>query len=169
MSVRSRFVNKLGFLSSLTMIAACVHGAAVPAGAASVYENRQGDRIIIAPGTITIGTAVHPLADCSDADTFCAASAEVGFRISFPRHCPGFVWIPGDGPMQLESIFPHGGGARYATRGGSPFVYVWQNNHGLVMLVYDPRSDFADPTTRYPLGTPAVYEHKSGPRLFACH
>jgi hypothetical protein len=168
MSVNLRTVNKAGLLLSLALTAACAHGAGTPTGTVSVYENQRGERIVITPGTIAIGGAVHPLADCSDVAFFCATS-DVGFRISFPRHCPDFAWIPEDGPMQLESIWPHGGGARYITRGGSPFIYDWQNNFGLVTLVYDPRSDFAVHGTRYPRGTPAIYEHKSGPRPFACH
>jgi hypothetical protein len=160
--------KRLGFLLSLALTA-CAHGAGASADSASVYESRQGERIAIAPGTITICTVVHPLTDCSDAEFFCAASEEIGFRISFPRRCPGFVWLPESGrPMQLLSIFPHGGGARYTTRGGSPFVYVWQNNYGLVMLVYDPRTDFAAHPNADPSHGPTVYERKSGPRLFAC-
>jgi hypothetical protein len=169
MSAGSPIANRTSLLLSLALTTACVHDAGAPAGAASVYQTRQGERIVITPSTIAIGTAVHPLVDCSDAETFCAASDEIGFRIFVPRRCPGFAWIPEDGPMQLESIWPHGGGARYVTRGGSPFIYDWQNNYGLVMLVYDPGSDFAVRGARYPRGTPALYEHKSGPRPFACH
>lgn len=169
MSARSRIVNRTGLLLFLGLTAACAHGAGSPTGIATVYENQRGERIVITPGTIVIGTTVHSLTDCSDAEFFCAASDEIGFRISFPRRCPGLAWIPEDGPMQIESLWPHGGGARYVSRGGSPFIYDWQNNYGLVMLVYDPGSNFAVRGARFPRGTPAVYEHKSGPRPFACH
>jgi hypothetical protein len=157
-------------LLSAALNAACAHGAAVPGRLASVYETRQGQRIVITPRSITIGTAVHSLTDCSDADTFCATSQEIGFRISFPRQCPGFVWSPeARSPMQLLSFFPHGGGARYTTHGGSPFVYVWQNSYGLVMLVYDPSADFSAHPAGDPSEGPTVYQHVSGPRPFACH
>lgn len=167
MCVRSPIANRLGLLLLLALPAACAHAATTTDGVAAVYENQRGDQIVIAANSIAIGGVIHPLTDCSDAAFFCATS-DVGFSISFPRHCPGFAWIPDDGPMQLESIWPHGGGARYVTRGGSPFIYDWQNSYGLVTLVYDPQSNFADRMTPYPRGTPAIYERKSGPPLFAC-
>ena len=168
MPAMSRIANRAGLLLSLALTAACVHGASPPAGAVSVYENQRGERIVITPRTIAIGTTLHPLIDCSNAEFFCAASEEIRFHIAFPRHCPDFVWSPREGPMQLLSMWPHGGGGRYATRGGSPFVYVWQNNYGLVMLVHDPRTDFAAHPNADPIEGPNVYERKSGPRLFAC-
>jgi hypothetical protein len=169
MSVRSRVVIGMSVLLS-SALTSCAHVAGAPANVASVYESRRGERIVITPDTIAIGTSVHPLTDCSDADSFCATSEEIGFRISFPRRCPGFVWLPeSGGAMQMLSLFPHGGGARYTNRGGSPFVYVWQNNYGLVMLVYDPRTDFGAHPNADPAEGPAVYQRKSGPRLFTCH
>jgi hypothetical protein len=170
MSARLRIVKGAGLLLSIGLTAACVHDVGSPARAATVYETRQGQRIAITPNAIAVGTAVHALTDCSDAENFCAASDEIGFRISFPRRCPGFVWFPeSSGSMQMLSLFPHGGGARYTNRGGAPFVYVWQNNYGLVMLVYDPRTDFAARPNADPAEGPTVYQHKSGPRLFTCN
>jgi hypothetical protein len=68
----------------------------------------------------------------------------------------------------MLSMWPHGGGARYTNRSGSPFVYDWQNHYGLVMIVHDPHTDFAAHPNADPVEGPSVYERKSGPRLFAC-
>jgi hypothetical protein len=167
MSVRSPAANRAAFFLALALIAACAQASRPSAGTASVYENHRRQRIVLTPNAITIGGVAHPLTDCSDADFFCATS-DIGFRISFPRRCPDFVWDAEGGPMQLLSMWPHGGAGRYATRGGSPFVYIWQNGYGLTALVYDPSTDFAAHPAEDRIGRPDLYEHKSGPRPFGC-
>lgn len=166
MSVRSRAANRLALLLLLAVPAACAHGAK-PAGGKTVYENERGERIVVAPGTITIAGVAHPLIDCSDAEWICASS-DNGFRISFPRKCPSVAWLAESGPMTMLSMWPHGGGGRYASRGSSHFVYDWQNEYGIRSITYDPRTNFAANSTDDPGGGPTSYEKKSGPRLFAC-
>lgn len=174
MSVRSRAANRLRLplllpllpLLLLAVPAACAHGAR-PAAKAAVYENARGERIVVGPAAITIAGVAYRLTDCSDSQWVCASS-DIGFRVSFPRRCPDIAWLAEAGPMKMLSMWPHGGGGRYASRDGAHFIYDWQNRYGIRSIIYDPRTDFAaDPSDdRFDGG--AVYEKKSGPPLFAC-
>jgi hypothetical protein len=166
MPARSRAANRLSLLLLLALQASCAHGAK-PAVGAAVFKNERGERIVIGLDAITIAGVTHPLTDCSDAEWICASS-DIGFRVSFPRKCPGFAWLAQEGRMTMLSMWPHGGGGRYASRDSSHFVYQWQNRYGLTGLVYDPKTNFAAPGSDDPLGGPTSYEKKSGPRLFAC-
>jgi hypothetical protein len=166
MSVRLQAATRLPLLLLLALPVACAHGAK-PAAGTAVFKNERGEKIVIAPGTITVAGITHPLTDCSDAEWICASS-DIGFRISFPRKCHAFAWLPEAGPMTMLSMWPHRGGGRYTSRGGPHFVYDWQNEYGIRSIVYDPRTDFAANPSDDRIGGPTSYEKKSGPRLFAC-
>jgi hypothetical protein len=118
---------------------------------------------------MTIDGVAQPLVDCSDAENICLRRAS-GFHASFPRTCPDQrSWFPDSGPMRWAMGSPHSYGGWYVNREKSPFVYVWEQQYGLSLLLYDPEKDFSSLTSVFTHEGPTAYYWQSGPHLFACH
>lgn len=131
--------------------------------------------------TITIGDAVHPLTDCSNAEFHCFRNDALGFHIAFVRSCATWPRIGGEAVggavfAQFAGV-PHGDSrqGRYASALSERFSYEWFREIGLAEILYDPSGArlFGDRQWyrgegNYPAWEPYAYRLAPGRSFLRC-